>query len=169
MKTVVVLAMHGAPPGDLPRMQVALSVGLHMVLEHAAGPLRPLLERFHARLDARIRTWPRTAENDPFYAASQRLAARLGQATGYEMIVGFNEFCAPDLDEALDQAAARGAERVVVVTPMMTTGGEHAEADIPGAVARARERHGGISFTYAWPFEVGEVARFLATQIERFV
>jgi len=93
MKTVVVLAMHGAPPGDLPRMQVALSVGLHMVLEHGAGPLRPLLERFHARLDTR--TWPRTAENDPFYAASQRLAAQLGQVAGTEVIVGFNEFCTP--------------------------------------------------------------------------
>ena len=112
---------------------------------------------------------PLRPANDPFYAASQRLAAQLGQVTGTEVIVGFNEFCTPDLDEALDQAAARGAERVVVVTPMMTTGGEHAEADIPGAVAHARERHSGISFIYAWPFEVGEVARFLATQIERFV
>jgi protoheme ferro-lyase len=77
----------------------------------------------------------------PLYAASQRLAAQLGQATGYEVIVGFNEFCTPDLDEALDQAAARGTDRVVVATPIMTTSGEHAEADISDAVAHARERH----------------------------
>jgi hypothetical protein len=31
--------------------------------------------------------------------------------------------------------------------------------------ARTTWRH---AFTYSWPFEVGEVARFLATQIERF-
>ena len=101
MKSVVVLAMHGAPPKDVPRLQVALSVGLHMWLEHAAGPFRRLIERYHDRLDARIRTWPRTAENAPFHAASQALATRLGQELGLEVIMGYNEFCAPSLDEAL--------------------------------------------------------------------
>jgi hypothetical protein len=34
-----------------------------------------MLERYHTKLDAKIRTWPQTAENDPFYTASQELAA----------------------------------------------------------------------------------------------
>ena len=72
------------------------------------------------------------------------------------MIVGFNEFCAPSLEETLDQAVLCGADRIVVVTPMMTPGGEHAE-----------ERHPKIAFAYAWPFEVNDVARFLAMQIEQ--
>ena len=134
MKTVVVLAMHGSPPRDFPRAQVALVVGLHMWLERASDPIRAMIERYHARLDARIRAWPRTGGNDPFHAASQELAARLSQETGCEVIVGYNEFCAPSLDRALDQAAAREAEQVIVVTPMMTPGGEHAEEDIPAAI-----------------------------------
>ena len=81
------------------------------------------------------------------------------------MIVGFNEFCAPSLDEALDQAAARGPVQVRVVTPMMTRGGEHAESDIPAAVEAARGRHPGVAFVYTWPFPVSEVARFLAEQM----
>jgi sirohydrochlorin cobaltochelatase len=138
-----------------------------MWLERAAGPVRGVIERLHGRLDARIRTWPRTPENDPFHAASHALAAQLGRETGCEVIVGFNEFCAPGLDEALDEAVARGAERVSVVTPMMTPGGEHAEEDIPAAIGRASERHSGVAFAYAWPFEVADVARFLAAQIAR--
>ena len=165
MKTVIVLAMHGSPPKDFPKAQVALVVGLHMWLEHASGLVRSTIERYHARLDAKIRAWPRTAENDPFHTASQKLAARLSQETGCEVIVGYNEFCAPSLDEALDQAATQETERVIVVTPMMTPGGEHAEEDIPAAIQRAQKLHPAIKFIYAWPFEVEDVARFLAAQM----
>lgn len=107
--------MHGAPPNDFPKYQVALLVGLHMWLERTAGPIRAMLERYHTKLDTKIRTWPRTAQNDHFHTASHKLAAQLGQVTGCEVIVGFNEFCAPSLDEALNQAVTQGAERVVVV------------------------------------------------------
>lgn len=104
MKTTTVLAMHGSPPRDF-KFQVALVVGLHMWLERASGLIHAAIERYHARLDAKVRTWPRTAENGPFHAASQELAARLSQETECEVIVGYNEFCSPSLDEALDQAA----------------------------------------------------------------
>jgi len=169
MKTIIVLAMHGTPPKDFSEAQVALSVGLHMWLEHGTGPICAVLERYHAKLDAKIRNLPRTAKNDPFHAASQELASRLRQESGCEVIVGFNEFCAPSLDEALEQAVARGAEKIVVVTPMMTPGGEHAEEDIPNVIARAQKRHAGIEFVYAWPFEAHDVARFLAAQVERYM
>jgi sirohydrochlorin cobaltochelatase len=168
MKTIIVLAMHGAPPDDFSKLQVVLLVGLHMALEHITGPVHTLLERYHAKLDTKIRTWPRTPQNDRFYTASNELAAQLGQAAGCEVIVGFNEFCAPSLDEALNQATEQGATRVVVVTPMMTSGGEHSEEDIPTAIEYARKQHLGVSFLYAWPFDITEVACFLAVQIERF-
>ena len=167
-KVIIVLAMHGVPPRDFPPQELMEFFGLHARLEHAAGPEAAALERRHAELDAKVRAWPRTAENDPFYAGSQALATHVSQATGQDVIVGFNEFCAPGLDEALDQAAARGASRVVVVTPMVTPGGQHSEVDIPAAVKRAQERHPAISIAYAWPFDAAEVAQFLAAQIARF-
>jgi sirohydrochlorin cobaltochelatase len=141
-------------------------MGLHARLEHAGGPQREALERRHAELDARMRAWPRTEQNDPVWAGSQELAGYLRQATGLEVILGFNEFCAPALDEALDQAAAR-AGSVTVVTPMMTRGGEHSEIDIPAAIERARQRHPRLTVRYAWPFDPGAVAQFLAAQIAR--
>jgi sirohydrochlorin cobaltochelatase len=143
--------------------------GLHARLAHAGEAERAALERRHAELEIKMQMWPRTAKNDPFYAGSQELAVRLSLVTGCKVLLGFNEFCAPSVDKALDSAVAQGAEKVIVITPMMTQGGEHAEADIPAAIRRARQRHPHSLMIYAWPFEVVDVARFLATQVARFV
>jgi sirohydrochlorin cobaltochelatase len=165
MKSVIVLAMHGAPPNDYPRKELAEFFGLHGRMAHAAGGQRQALAQRYDQLHDKIRAWPRSAANDPFYEASMEMAKALSQDTGQEVIVGFGEFCGPTLDEALDEAVARGAESITVVTPMMTRGGEHAEVDIPAAIDRAKERHPKTTFLYAWPFSMAEVARFLALQI----
>jgi sirohydrochlorin cobaltochelatase len=166
MRTTIVLAMHGAPPIDFPPGEVAELMSLHGQLGHAPSPRRETVQRRYDELDARMRGWPRTADNDPFWAASHLLGKALARATGCDVIVGFNEFCAPTLADAFDRAAA-DVERVVVVTPMMTRGGEHAEIEIPAEVEAAGTRHPGVAFVYAWPFEPAAVARFLAEQIER--
>ena len=165
MKAVIVLVMHGAPPNDFPEREMAELFSLDARVGGVAGVKRVELERRRLELDAKMRAWPRTAQNDPFYAGSQELAAHLSEATGCEVIVGFNEFCAPSLNEALSHAIARGAEKIIVVTPMMTRGGEHAEVGIPAAVKTAQAQHPEIPIIYAWPFRVSEVASFLATQI----
>jgi len=165
VNTVVVLAMHGAPPNDFPQQELAEWFGLHGRIEHARKGEPMALEKRYAELEARMRAWPRTAANDPFYASSLELGAQLQQVAGMSVIVGFNEFCAPSLDEALEEAIGTGAEKVVVVTPMMTRGGEHAERDIPAAVERVQKRHAGVPIVYAWPFDPGGVAGFLAQRV----
>jgi sirohydrochlorin cobaltochelatase len=166
MKTVIVLAMHGAPPNEVSQREVTELVSLHRALEHAPAFVRAVMERRYHNLDAKIRAWPRTAQNDPFWAGSQALAEHLRSATNLKVIVGFNEFCAPALDDALDQAA-RQADNVIVVTPMMTRGGEHSEVEIPDSIKRAQERHPAVMFKYAWPLDSTEVASFMAAQIAR--
>lgn len=169
METVVVLAMHGAPPLDFPRQELGEFFGLRGRMERAGVEERAALRARHEELEGRMRAWPRTPANDPFHAASHELARDLAEAAGLEVLVGFNEFCAPSLDEALDEAAARRPAQVIVVTPMMTRGGEHAEKDIPATIAAAAERHPEVRFAYAWPFDSGEVAAFLAKQVQRLL
>jgi len=169
MKAIIVLVMHGAPPNNFPPLEMTELFGLQARLKRATGAERVALERRHLELDTKMRTWPRTAQNDPFYSGSQELAAHLSRVTGCEVIVGFNEFCSPDLDDALNQAIARGAEKVIVITPMMTRGGEHSEVDIPAAVQTAQVRHPEIPIQYVWPFKVSEVANFLAKQIANLI
>jgi len=167
MSSIIVLAMHGAPPRDYPPHETSELFSLHGRVERSAGAERIALVQRHAELEARMRIWPRTPANDPYWAASRELADGLARAAGREVLVGFNEFCAPSLDEALDQAAERRPRRVIVVTPMMTRGGGHSEADIPAAIQRAEGRHPGITFDYVWPFDVAEIAAFLARQIAK--
>ena len=56
---------------------------------------------------------------------------------------------------------------MVVVTPMMTRGGEHSEVDIPAAVDEAGKRHPETRYVYVWPFDTAAVAGFLANQISK--
>jgi len=169
-KTVIVLAMHGAPPLDFPRAELAEFFILQARIGHGESQdiQSPAALRYR-ELEEKIRTWPRTSENDPFYAGSLDLASELEQASGLKVIVGFNEFCAPTVDEALDRAVSRAEGKVIVITPMMTRGGEHSAVEIPQAVERARKRHPGTEFIYAWPFATDAVARFLASQISPFL
>lgn len=161
--------MHGVPPRDFPRREIAELMALGNRLEHGAvpPPERPAAEARFAELDAKVRSWPRNAENDAFYMASQELAAELARATGNQVELGFNEFCAPAVPEALERAVATGAERVVAITPMLTPGGEHSEVEIPAQVQDAQARHPGVEFVYAWPYAMADVAAFLAQRIAR--
>ena len=61
---------------------------------------------------------------------------------------GFIELAAPGLDEAIDAVVAGGADSVVGV-PLVLLGAGHLKSDGPAALARARHRHPGVSFSYA--------------------
>ena len=167
MKTILVLAMHGAPPNDFAKKELVEFMGLHNQLEHTPVAQQSPIQKRLDELNEKVRSWPRTSTNDPFYAGSIALAKQLEVASKMTVILGFNEFCAPSLDEALEQAAL-AAERVLVITPMMTRGGEHSERDIPASIRTAQNNHRQVDFQYIWPFDVSEVAGFLAEQLKRF-
>ena len=112
-----------------------------------------------------MRRWTRTPENDPYFYASNELAEHLSHRAECPVVVGFNEFCSPSLDDAFDEVARGNPEKIIIITPMMTRGGEHSEKDIPEAIERAKEKYSKILFEYIWPFDLMEVASFLETQI----
>jgi sirohydrochlorin cobaltochelatase len=168
MKTMIVLAMHGVPANDFPRDELREFFELHSRLEMSPGPRDPALEIRHKDLEDRVMRWPRTPRNDPYHAASYELARALRAACGLEVIVGFNEFCSPGVEEALARAVAEGAGAIILVTSMLTRGGEHAERDIAQALERARKTFPDVRMIYAWPFETEAIARFLAEHIAKF-
>jgi sirohydrochlorin cobaltochelatase len=168
-KAVIVLAMHGAPPLDFPKPELSEFFSLHARIGHGEGAPQAAPRLRYRELEDKVRAWPRTPQNDPFYAGSLDLAEHLRRASGLEVVLGFNEFCAPTLDEALERAAARAGEKIIVITPMMTRGGEHSAVDIPETIRRARDRHPEKEFIYAWPFDSADIARFLASQVSRYL
>lgn len=169
MKTYLILAMHGSPPKDFPPRELGEFFAIHARVETAPRSVDPSTRARYEELDQKMRAWKRTPENDPFYAGSLALAGKLAETSGLETRLAFNEFCDPPLDEAIRQAVAEGASRIVVVTPMMTAGGEHAEREIPAVLERMRGEFPGIDLLYAWPFASQDVAAFLSAQARRFL
>lgn len=168
MNIAVVLAMHGVPPRNFPKRDVMELFGLHHRLSQASESERDALRNRHDQLEARMRNWPRTPENDPFHAASLEIAQALEEILEMDVFVGFNEFCGPSIEEAIGEAASRSHDKIIVTTPMMTRGGEHSEKDIPQAIKRAQELYPDAEIVYAWPYEISNVAGFLAKHIRRF-
>ncbi|MFJ9351369.1 sirohydrochlorin chelatase [Streptomyces sp. NPDC101237] len=63
---------------------------------------------------------------------------------------GFIELSPPPLAEAVSDLVERGVRRFAAV-PLMLVSAGHAKGDIPAALAREKERHPGISYTYGRP------------------
>ena len=166
-KLVIVLAMHGVPPRDFPRQELREYFDLSFRREYSPFSLSESeLDRL-TELERKMRLWPRDEKNDPFYFGSLKIAQALESLAGCEVILGFNEFCAPSIEEALEEACRRKAETVLVLTPMLTPGGEHAAREIPEAIKKTKAHHPGIRIIYAWPFEPEEIARFLLAKAEK--
>ena len=166
MKIVIILAMHGMPPSDFPQKETLDYFMLHSRMENMPGPPPPVMQQQYEELDNKMRNWPRTQDNDSYFYASNELAEEISSQTGYKVIVGFNEFCSPSLDDAFNTASKDDSEKIIVITPMMTRGGEHSEKDIPEAIERARKKFPNIQFSYIWTFNISKVAAFLAEQIQ---
>jgi sirohydrochlorin cobaltochelatase len=126
-----------------------------------------LRERYD-QLDAKMRAWPRTPENHPFHTSSIDIASNLQEVTHMEVILGFNEFCNPSLEQAFEQAIKSDPDKIIVITPMMTRGGEHSEVDIPAAIKRIESQYSDVPIDYIWPFSSAQVAQFLAAQTTHF-
>lgn len=158
-RTLVVLVGHGAPARDCPRELVTKLKSLEG-RRRATGA--PMSDEERA-LDAEVRRWPRTRENDPYreglFALAEALRPRLGER---DLAVAFNELCAPSIEEVCEAAIAGGALRIVLVTTMVTRGGVHAETEIPEVVAELRQQHPDVELRYAWPFDLDVVAELLA-------
>lgn len=167
-KVAIVLAMHGAPPRDFPASELGEFMSLHRRIGHGHCGEESLRLRY-LELAKKMRAWPRTAQNDPFFVGSQELAESLRAETGLDVFLGFNEFCAPSLDEALATAGSSDAEIIIVLTPMMTPGGEHSEVEIPAAIEHAQTLYPHKKFIYAWPFAFRDIARFLAFHLKKYL
>lgn len=161
----VVLVGHGGIPKDCPQDLVTRLKRLEA--QRRAAKLPPSQEEVD--LDRRIRRWPRTPATDPYQSGLVAVAEALRpHLDGALFAVAYNEFCAPTLEEAVDDLVGQGATRITVLTTMFTPGGSHSEVEIPEILERLRPQYPGIELRYAWPFDLQLVTKTLVEQIKRF-
>jgi sirohydrochlorin ferrochelatase len=168
MATVVrgiILVGHGGIPKGCPQELITKLKRLE-AQRRAAGA--PMSAEEH-ELDTRIRRWPRTSETDPYQSGLEAVAAELRANLGNVLFaVAYNEFCAPTLEESVEELIKKGATHITVTTTMFTPGGSHSEVEIPEILGHLRPQHPEVELRYAWPFDLTLVANTLTEQIKRF-
>jgi sirohydrochlorin ferrochelatase len=161
----VILVGHGGVPKDCPREIIQQFKHLERESK-ATGQPASAQER---DLDQRIREWPRSAENDPYKAGLEKLAERLEPLLeGALLVLAYNEFCAPTIEDAVAELAKREINRITVVPTMLTPGGSHSEIEIPEILDDLRARHPALEIRYAWPTDLDLMAGMLANHLKNF-
>lgn len=164
-KEAVVLIGHGGTASDTPRAAVAELKRLEGERQARRGTEMSARE---AELDKLVREWPRTPETDPYKYGVEEIARELApKLGGRKLVVAYNEFCAPSVEDAIDGLVKDGYDRITLVSTMYTRGGIHAECEIPGIVIASKKKYPGVVVDYAWPYEAGVIADFLASQLVR--
>lgn len=161
----VILVGHGGIPKDCPQELVTRLKRFEAQRRAANQPPSPE----ELELDQKIRRWPRTSATDPYESGLVAVAEALRPHTdGALFAVAYNEFCAPTLEEAVEDLVGKGATQITVVTTMFTPGGSHSEVEIPEILDHLRPQYPGVELRYAWPFDLQLVANTLAEQMKRF-
>lgn len=164
-KKGVILVGHGGIPKGCPSELVSKLKRLEGLRRAAGTPM----SAEELELDTKIRSWPRTPETDPYQTGLESVAMQLRAALGDVLFaVAYNEFCAPTLEESIQDLVRKGATDITVTTTMFTPGGSHSEVEIPEILDHVRIQYPEIAIRYAWPFDLSLVANTLAEQIRRF-
>lgn len=167
IKEAVILIGHGSAATDTPRPLVA---ELKRLEGERQARRESVMGAREAELDKQVREWPRTPQNDAYKAGVEEIARALEpKLGGRKLVTAYNEFCAPSVEDALDDLVREGFTRISLISTMYTRGGIHAECEIPGIVTEARKKHPGVVIEYAWPFDADFLADFLAKQLARAV
>tara|TARA_B100000315_G_scaffold260790_1_gene325255 strand:- start:5600 stop:6130 length:531 start_codon:yes stop_codon:yes gene_type:complete len=159
----VILVGHGGVPTDYP---------IHMVrklkqLESQRRATGNHITTEEQKLDTQIRQWPRTPKTDPYQAGLESLGAHLKPLLKNSMFaLAYNEFCTPTVEEAVISLIAKGRNDLTIISSMLTPGGSHAEIEIPETLKQLRTHHPNIIIRYAWPFDLSQIAKLLASHIQ---
>ena len=84
------------------------------------------------------------------------------------LLLAYNEFCAPAVEDAVAELAASGVTQITVVPTMLTPGGSHSEIEIPETLDGLRARYPQLDLRYAWPADLDLLARMLADHLKIF-
>lgn len=175
-KIAVVLAGHGVPATDCPPQFIAELMAMEWGGDcpspsgAAHANLPEASKRRAAELEAKVRHWPRRDGNDPYKEGLEKLAEVLKPLLPGELFaIGYNEFCAPSIPEALELVIEQGATRILVISTMLTPGGVHSQIDIPRHIDGVAKKHPEVKIEYVWPFDLQQVAGLLAQHVKKTV
>ena len=165
LKTAIILVGHGGLPSDIPSEIVEKFMRTHKARVRSGSEIT----KEEIELDRAIRMWNRTPENDPYKTGLESLASEMENfLDGYHIKTAYNEFCYPDIENAISELAEDNFSKIILVTTMITRGGSHSEKEIPEELNKYQKKHPTINIQYAWPFCMKNFAEFLGKHAQSF-
>ena len=124
LKTAIILVGHGGLPSDIPSEIVEKFMRIHKVRVKTGSKIT----KEEIELDRAIRMWKRTPENDTYKTGLESLASEMeNYLDGYHIKTAYNEFCYPDIENAISELVEDNYSKIILVTTMITRGGSHSE------------------------------------------
>ena len=161
-KRAVLIVAHGSPATDTP---IELRRELRRL--HAKQHKSEAERSREREVELQIRRWPRTGDNDPYQRGTEALATELGALlAGVPVVAAYNEFCVPDVPDAVKSLVDQGVRHIDVLSTMVTPGGGHSERDIPAALTVCRAQFPEVEFEYRWPYDLRLVAALFARHLK---
>ena len=161
----VILVGHGGLPEGCPQDIVSKLKRLEMERRRKGVPA----SEEEKELDRKIRDWPRTPESDPYKVGLEKLAKQLAdKMPDTKIVAAYNEFCAPSIEDAVDDLVTSGIKRISLISSMFTPGGSHSDKEIPEDVEELRKKYPDVNFQYAWPFDLSKIAELMVGHLENF-
>ena len=158
----IILVGHGGLPSDFPSEQVSKLMRLEK--ERRRTKQKPTAEEIE--IDRSLRHWPRTVQSDPYKAGLEHLLSYLSPLfDGMRVELAYNEFCTPNLTEAIEAMIAEGIKHITVASTMFTPGGSHSEIEIPEEIEPLKSKYPDTTIVYAWPYDLSKVAHLLKEHI----
>jgi sirohydrochlorin cobaltochelatase len=137
----VILVAHGGIPKDFPK------------------------EQMHD--EAKLRNWPRSYDNDPYWVGVQKVAKEIQKRLlETPFAVAYNEFCAPTLKEAVRKLHSEGVRSFTILSTMIIPGGSHSEKDIPATIEEVKKAFPECTFHYNWPYPIKDLGDFFIGQLK---
>lgn len=119
----------------------------------------------------KLRSWPRTEKNDPYWAGVHKVADQIKNLHPHNpLLVVFNEFCAPTLEQGIQTLIEQHqVNKIVIFSSMIMPGGSHAEKEIPEEVNRMRSKFPNKEFHYIWPYPMENLAHFFSNALTPYL
>ncbi len=172
-KTSVIIVGHGSLPNDFPKIKEYFEAINKHGHGHGHGHSHgDNTDEAFAALEHALIYWPRTEQNDKYWAGFMKIVKAVEQSDTYHSVHhAFNEFCAPTITEALAEAVKTEPNTIILTSIMMTPGGGHSEKDIPVAIEAFKKNNPNVNvnIVYAWPYDVNDISGWLITQTNKFI
>jgi ferrous iron transport protein A len=109
-------------------------------------------------------------QSDSLAFEAKRLAAGVQQCGGYRITeVGYNALTHPTIEDAIERAIERGAQKVIVVPAMFTPGSPERGMDIPSAVDTVQKQHPEVEIVYAGsPFDHDQQVALILNKVREY-